>query len=156
MDRPLPCSFVHTLPTDGRIDVELGSKFAAAYTRFFPAPTEEGQGPAESNDPAPANVQWDIPLNIVIQIVGSRGDVQPFVALGNELQRHGHRVRLATHPVFEQFVHQAGLEFYPIGGDPTQLMAVNPRDLGLPRVMLMWDVVHGQESRTDPRHENIA
>lgn len=156
MDGPLPCFSNHTVPTDGRIDVELGSKFAAAYTRFFPAPTEEGLIPAESNDPVPANVQWDIPLNIVIQVVGSRGDVQPFVALGNELQRHGHRVRLATHPVFEQFVHQAGLEFYPIGGDPTQLMAVNSRDLTAPEIMLMWEVVHGQESRTDPRHEDIA
>ncbi|EED13495.1 hypothetical protein TSTA_097510 [Talaromyces stipitatus ATCC 10500] len=26
-------------------------------------------------------------LNIVIQVVGSRGDVQPFIAFGNELQR---------------------------------------------------------------------
>ena len=81
--------------------------------------------PVEVLDAAPlANIRWDIPLNIVIQVVGSRGDVQPFVALGNELQRHGHRVRLATHAVFEQFVRKAGLEFYSIGGDPTQLMAV--------------------------------
>ncbi|KAK6187985.1 hypothetical protein LQW54_013583, partial [Pestalotiopsis sp. IQ-011] len=40
-------------------------------------------------------------LNIAIQVVGSRGDVQPFVALGSELQRDGHRVRLATHNTFE-------------------------------------------------------
>ena len=63
-------------------------------------------------------------MSIVIQIVGSRGDVQPFVALGNELQKSGHRVRLATHQVFEKFVHDAGLEFFPIGGDPADLMAV--------------------------------
>jgi len=62
-------------------------------------------------------------LNIVIQVVGSRGDVQPFIALGNELQKHGHRVRLATHDVFEGFVTEHGLEFYPIGGDPAELMA---------------------------------
>jgi hypothetical protein len=68
---------------------------------------------------------WNIALNIVIQVVGSRGDVQPFIALGNELQRWGHRVRLATHGVFEEFVKDAGLEFYPIGGDPTELMAVS-------------------------------
>ncbi len=64
-------------------------------------------------------------LNIVIQIVGSRGDVQPFVALGNELRQRGHRVRIATHPVFAQFVRNTGLEFYSIGGDPEQLMAVS-------------------------------
>jgi UDP:flavonoid glycosyltransferase YjiC (YdhE family) len=70
-------------------------------------------------------------LNIVIQVVGSRGDVQPFVALGNELQKHGHRVRLATHNVFEDFVRDAGLEFYSIGGDPADLMAYMVKNPGL-------------------------
>jgi UDP:flavonoid glycosyltransferase YjiC (YdhE family) len=50
--------------------------------------------------------------------------VQPFIALGNELQQFGHRVRLATHNVFEDFVKSSGLEFFPIGGDPSDLMAV--------------------------------
>ncbi|KAF5671692.1 glycosyltransferase family 1 [Fusarium heterosporum] len=62
-------------------------------------------------------------LNIVLQIVGSRGDVQPFIALGNELQKHGHRVRIASHDVFADFVRQSNLEFYPTGGDPSDLMA---------------------------------
>jgi len=66
-------------------------------------------------------------MNIVMQVVGSRGDVQPFVALGNELQKSGHRVRIASHAVFKGFVQSAGLEFYPIGGDPTELMAVCKR-----------------------------
>ena len=65
-----------------------------------------------------------VPLNIVIQVLGSRGDVQPFIALGNELQKYGHRVRLASHNASKHFVQQAGLEFYPIGGDPAQLMSV--------------------------------
>ncbi|CRK46158.1 hypothetical protein BN1723_016650, partial [Verticillium longisporum] len=64
-------------------------------------------------------------------VVGSRGDVQPFVALGNELQRHGHRVRLATHDTFADFVRKSGLEFYPIGGDPTELMAYMVKNPGL-------------------------
>jgi hypothetical protein len=34
------------------------------------------------------------PMNIVILVVGTRGDVQPFGFLGMELQKHGHRVRL--------------------------------------------------------------
>lgn len=70
-------------------------------------------------------------LNIVIQVVGSRGDVQPFIALGNELQQHGHRVRIATHNVFEKFVRDSGLEFYPIGGDPSELMAYMVKNPGL-------------------------
>jgi len=53
------------------------------------------------------------------------GDVQPFLALGNELRSEGHRVRIATHNVFQDFVTGAGLEFFPIGGDPSSLMAVS-------------------------------
>lgn len=67
----------------------------------------------------------------MIQVVGSRGDVQPFIALGNELQKDGHRVRLATHNTFEKFVIDSGLEFYPIGGDPTELMAYMVKNPGL-------------------------
>ncbi|KAI0868294.1 UDP-glucose,sterol transferase [Hypoxylon argillaceum] len=62
-------------------------------------------------------------LNILIQVVGSRGDVQPFIALGLALQTHGHRVRVATHDVFRPFVTSSGLDFYPVGGDPAELMA---------------------------------
>lgn len=62
-------------------------------------------------------------LNIVIQVVGSRGDVQPFVALGRALQLFGHRVRIATHAQFQEFVKSSSLEFFDIGGDPADLMA---------------------------------
>ncbi|KAJ3215514.1 hypothetical protein HDU67_000302 [Dinochytrium kinnereticum] len=62
-------------------------------------------------------------MSIVILIVGSRGDVQPFIALGKELKKYGHRVRLATHSIFRQFVTENGLEFYPLAGDPNELMA---------------------------------
>lgn len=77
------------------------------------------------------HVSWTIRLNIVIQVVGSRGDVQPFIALGNELQKYGHRVRLATHNVFQDFVTKAGLEFFPIGGDPEELMAYMVKNPGV-------------------------
>ncbi|KAH6650255.1 hypothetical protein F5144DRAFT_543338 [Chaetomium tenue] len=71
-------------------------------------------------------------LNVVIQIVGSRGDVQPFVALGQVLRdTYGHRVRLATHANFRSFVEENGLEFFNIGGDPAQLMAFMVKNPGL-------------------------
>lgn len=73
----------------------------------------------------------DVKLNIVIQIVGSRGDVQPFIALGNALQSHGHRVRIATHGAFKDFVKDSFLDFFPIGGDPAKLMAFMVKNPGL-------------------------
>lgn len=70
-------------------------------------------------------------LNTVIQIVGCRGDVQPFIALGIELQAFGHRVRIAPHPPFKAFVEDAGLEFFCIGGDPKEMMAYMVKHPGL-------------------------
>jgi UDP:flavonoid glycosyltransferase YjiC (YdhE family) len=72
------------------------------------------------------------PLNVVIHVVGSRGDVQPFVALGRELKNaYGHRVRLATHATFKKFVEENDLEFFDIGGDPAELMAFMVKNPGL-------------------------
>ncbi|KAI1433862.1 hypothetical protein GGR50DRAFT_461116 [Xylaria sp. CBS 124048] len=71
-------------------------------------------------------------LNIVIQIVGSRGDVQPFIALGQVLKNtYGHRIRIATHATFQKFVEENGLEFFSIGGDPAELMAFMVKNPGL-------------------------
>ena len=71
-------------------------------------------------------------MNVVIHVVGSRGDVQPFVALGKVLREtYGHRVRLATHGTFRTFVEENGLEFFSIGGDPAELMAFMVKNPGL-------------------------
>ena len=71
-------------------------------------------------------------MNVVIHIVGSRGDVQPFVALGKVLkEEYMHRVRIATHPTFKKFVEENGLEFFSIGGDPAELMAFMVKNPGL-------------------------
>ena len=72
------------------------------------------------------------PMNVVIHVVGSRGDVQPFVALGKVLKEtYSHRVRLATHSTFKSFVEENGLEFFSIGGDPAELMAFMVKNPGL-------------------------
>ncbi|PYH96612.1 sterol glucosyltransferase [Aspergillus ellipticus CBS 707.79] len=120
---------------DGRIDVDLDSRFARTLARVIELQQEDLQNPPpgylEERTTQEIPGGCDIHLNIVIQIVGSRGDVQPFIALGNKLQKYGHRVRLATHNVFAEFVVQSGLEFFPIGGDPTELMAFMVKNPGL-------------------------
>ncbi|KAJ4989966.1 UDP-glucose,sterol transferase [Stagonosporopsis vannaccii] len=122
---------------DGRIDVDLDSKLARTLSVLFPAPNQLASDERPPEYPQ-FGVQEDtesfaIKLNIVIQVVGSRGDVQPFIALGHELRKHGHRVRIATHNMFDDFVRKSGsnLEFYPIGGNPSELMAYMVKNPGL-------------------------
>ncbi|TVR67685.1 MAG: glycosyltransferase [Candidatus Competibacteraceae bacterium] len=55
-------------------------------------------------------------MNLTMTAFGTRGDVQPMVALGIGLQAAGHRVKLLTHPEFETFARDAGLAFHPLPG----------------------------------------
>jgi sterol 3beta-glucosyltransferase len=50
-------------------------------------------------------------MNILILTLGSRGDVQPFVALGRGLKAAGHNVTLSTASTFELFVRDNGLTY---------------------------------------------
>lgn len=70
-------------------------------------------------------------LKIVVLIVGTRGDVQPFLAMAKRLQAFGHHVRLATHSNFHDFVKSGGIDFYPLGGDPRVLAGYMARNKGL-------------------------
>ena len=70
-------------------------------------------------------------LAIVMLIVGTRGDVQPFIALSKALLACGHRVRLATHETFRTFVRENGIEFYPLAGDPADLMSFMVKNAGI-------------------------
>ncbi|KAB8236430.1 uncharacterized protein BDW43DRAFT_298064 [Aspergillus alliaceus] len=142
------------LKDDGRVDIDWDSKFMRGFSMLYTGPlrrrpatpppeytelptqvidatSNRGQPPRYPEPVTDNEKVWNVKLNIVIQVVGSRGDVQPFIALGNELVRYGHRVRLATHDVFEGFVRDSGLEFYPIGGDPAELMAYMVKNPGL-------------------------
>ncbi|KAJ0967222.1 hypothetical protein J5N97_024139 [Dioscorea zingiberensis] len=103
-----------TVKDDGTVEVEVPSNIEAE-------PLDLGPENGDLVDEEPfdvADIQYVPPLQIVILIVGTRGDVQPFIAIGKKLQDYGHRVRLATHANFKEFVLTAGLEFYPVGGDP--------------------------------------
>jgi sterol 3beta-glucosyltransferase len=61
-------------------------------------------------------------MRVTINAFGTRGDVQPYVALGKGLQAAGHEVRLTTHRIFAGFVRQHGLDFAPMEGDPKEIL----------------------------------
>ncbi|MFZ1757455.1 MAG: glycosyltransferase, partial [Caldilineaceae bacterium] len=56
-------------------------------------------------------------MRLTIIASGSRGDVQPYVALGKGLQQAGHGVRLLTHENYATLVAAHELEFWPMRGD---------------------------------------
>jgi len=127
---------------DGRVNIRINQLNRRLSQIFAPDLSEYVQ--SARGDAPPINIDTSFlsegtvgspkppPLNIVIQIVGTRGDVQPFIALGKVLKdTYGHRVRLATHPTFKGFVQGHGLEFFSIGGDPSRLMAYMVQNPGL-------------------------
>jgi UDP:flavonoid glycosyltransferase YjiC (YdhE family) len=63
-------------------------------------------------------------LNVSIMLLGSRGDLQPTLEIAKLLRfQHGHRVRIATHPVHAPKIESAGIEFFSIGDktDPKEM-----------------------------------
>jgi UDP:flavonoid glycosyltransferase YjiC (YdhE family) len=62
-------------------------------------------------------------MHITIVAIGSRGDIQPYVALGQGLQQAGRRVRLNTRLDFEALVRRHELEFAPLHGNVRDLMS---------------------------------
>ncbi|CAM1507774.1 Fc.00g046220.m01.CDS01 [Cosmosporella sp. VM-42] len=127
---------------DGRVNIRINQFNQRLSQLLTPALRQQVESIQDSRPPPPPYIPPSLggeervppppPLNVVIQVVGSRGDVQPFVALGKVLKdTYGHRVRLATHPTFKGFVQENGLEFFSIGGDPSKLMAFMVKNPGL-------------------------
>ncbi|KAF3902825.1 hypothetical protein AA313_de0206022 [Arthrobotrys entomopaga] len=64
------------------------------------------------------------PLRFTCLTIGSRGDVQPYIALCKGLIKDGHKARIATHIEFKGWVESHGIEFREVAGDPAELMRV--------------------------------
>ena len=78
-------------------------------------------------------------MKITIATVGSRGDVQPYVALGGGLQSAGHQVQIATDPMFQGFIEEAGLGYAAVAADPRTALQEDIRQIGSnPVRLLRW------------------
>ncbi|KAL4872368.1 sterol 3-beta-glucosyltransferase [Aspergillus spectabilis] len=62
------------------------------------------------------------PLKITCLTIGSRGDVQPYIALCKGLLAEGHKPKIATHAEFGPWILKHGIDFAPVDGDPAELM----------------------------------
>ena len=54
-------------------------------------------------------------MRVLLSTIGSRGDVQPLVALGSQLKALGQEVRLCVPPDFRDWIENLGMPVTPIG-----------------------------------------
>ncbi len=65
-------------------------------------------------------------MRVVILTVGSRGDIQPCLALGLGLKAAGHQVCIATERIYQEWLTQEGLEYAYLPGDTKKRLADEP------------------------------
>jgi len=68
---------------------------------------------------------------ITILTAGTRGDTQPYIALGLELKKAGYKVRIATFENYKTSIEGYGLEFYPIRGDISMVTSSDSIQIGM-------------------------
>ncbi len=61
-------------------------------------------------------------MKITIAAVGSRGDVQPYIALGAGLQQAGHEIFLSAPAMFRDVIAAYGVKHLPLSVNPQQIM----------------------------------
>ncbi len=61
-------------------------------------------------------------MNIGIITIGTRGDIEPFIALGKGLKKRGHHVRIAAFNIFKDYIESNGFEYSPLAGDAVETM----------------------------------
>ena len=69
-------------------------------------------------------------MRALVAAVGTRGDVQPALALALELRKLGHAVRLCISPNFVDRARSLGLEAVPMGVEmrmPTRTSGAMPK-----------------------------
>ena len=69
-------------------------------------------------------------MRVLLAAVGTRGDVQPALALALELRKLGHAARLCISPNFVDWAKRLGLEAVPMGVEmrmPAQSFPTTPK-----------------------------
>ncbi|KAF5210727.1 Sterol 3-beta-glucosyltransferase [Clavispora lusitaniae] len=74
-----------------------------------------------------SEIKSSVSYNFVLLTIGSRGDVQPYIALGKQLIVEGHNVTIATHGEFRDWIVSHGINFKEIAGNPAELMSLMVR-----------------------------
>jgi vancomycin aglycone glucosyltransferase len=65
-------------------------------------------------------------MRVLLSTIGSRGDVQPLVALASQLRALGQEVRLCVPPDFQEWIGSLGFPVTPIGPELRKITAAGP------------------------------
>jgi sterol 3beta-glucosyltransferase len=65
---------------------------------------------------------------ITMLTTGTRGDTQPFMALGLELKKKGYRVRIAASEAYQDFIESYGFEYAMLRGDVSKIIESGAAD----------------------------
>lgn len=104
---------------------EHSNKSTSSIDRPHPAPENKlGQPPVMFSSTTSDFVTFrpEKSLRFTCLTIGSRGDVQPYIALCKGLMNEGHKCKIASHGEYREWVEGHGIEFEAIGGDPAELM----------------------------------
>ena len=85
----------------------------------------------------PAHTETCDTMRVLLAGYGTRGDVQPMIALGARLRADGHEAVIGASAVFGDWVRGHGLEFHAIGGDIEAHIRGFGRDLTRRPALLM-------------------
>jgi len=92
-------------------------------------------------------------MRITILSLGSRGDVQPFLALAVGLQKTGrHKVRFAAPDNFESLAREYSLDFSPLGVDTQKMLGTGGMDPERNILLFLWEFLRSIK----PLAERIA
>jgi len=89
--------------------------------------------------------EWRDGMRALLAAVGTRGDVQPAVALALELRKRGHAVRMCISPNFVDWAKSLGLDARPMGVE----MRAPARGAGPPRTLTAEELRKLRESMPD-------
>lgn len=73
-------------------------------------------------------------MRITFLALGSRGDIQPYVTLGDALLTAGHQVSFITTANYKNLIEEQGIDFYPVPGNAESLV----KNSGASVLSLMW------------------
>jgi sterol 3beta-glucosyltransferase len=85
------------------------------------------------------------PRCIAFLAAGSRGDVQPLLALASKLRAKGQQVRFCAQMFYEPIVAAQGLEFFALGGaDPRKVWADVAQQRPKTRLGRVWRILNSR------------